>query len=121
MGGQEYRTRTAVDAGKNPVWNETFNFNCINENTAEIVILDEDLASRDDTIGTAIVSLARAREHGTDRQQVCKGVGGCGEAVAENGMRDAGNGMRDPPYTDKVTAVVNRSSRVYGMQCRCMC
>ncbi len=75
VGGQEYRTRTAVDGGKNPVWNETFNFNCINENTAEVVILDEDLASRDDTIGTAIVSLARAREHGTDRQQVCWCVG----------------------------------------------
>lgn len=29
--------------GKNPVWNETFNFNVINENNAEIAIMDDDV------------------------------------------------------------------------------
>ncbi len=70
MGGQEYRTRTAVDGGKNPVWNETFHFNCINENTAEVTLRDEDTVSRDDHLGSAVVSLARAREAGSDRLQV---------------------------------------------------
>ncbi len=38
VGGQQFRTRTAVDGGKNPVWNETFTFNCINENTVDFEI-----------------------------------------------------------------------------------
>ncbi len=38
VGGQRFRTRTAIDGGKNPVWNETFSANVINENSVEVVI-----------------------------------------------------------------------------------
>ncbi len=28
-GGQQFRTKTATDGGKNPVWNETFSYNVV--------------------------------------------------------------------------------------------
>ncbi|KAG2439068.1 hypothetical protein HYH02_006595 [Chlamydomonas schloesseri] len=68
VGGQTFRTRTAVDGGRNPVWNETFRFNIINENSVDVEIKDEDVG-KDDVIGTATFSLAKARESGTDRIQ----------------------------------------------------
>lgn len=67
-GGQQFRTKTAVDGGKNPVWNETFLFNVINENTIEIDIKDEDVG-KDDLIGSVMISLAKAREAGSDTLQ----------------------------------------------------
>eukprot|EP00195_Chlamydomonas_chlamydogama_P003503 CAMPEP_0202920082 /NCGR_PEP_ID=MMETSP1392-20130828/76672_1 /ASSEMBLY_ACC=CAM_ASM_000868 /TAXON_ID=225041 /ORGANISM="Chlamydomonas chlamydogama, Strain SAG 11-48b" /LENGTH=203 /DNA_ID=CAMNT_0049613563 /DNA_START=565 /DNA_END=1176 /DNA_ORIENTATION=+ len=69
-GHQTYRSRTCTDGGKNPVWNETFRFNIINENDISLVCMDEDDTSRDDTIGSGTFTLARARERGTDRIQV---------------------------------------------------
>jgi Ca2+-dependent lipid-binding protein len=69
-GGQQFRSRTATDGGKNPVWGETFRFNVINENTAEIRILDEDNLCRDDLIGECLVSFSKARESGKDDLQV---------------------------------------------------
>ncbi|KAG2432135.1 hypothetical protein HXX76_009061 [Chlamydomonas incerta] len=68
IGGQTFRTRTAVDGGRNPVWNETFRFNVINENSVDVEIKDEDVG-RDDLIGNATFSLAKARESGADRIQ----------------------------------------------------
>ena len=59
-GSQTFRTRTAKDAGRNPVWNETFRFNILNENEVVLLVKDEDVV-RDDVIGTARISLARAR------------------------------------------------------------
>ena len=38
VGAQMFRTRTARDGGRNPVWNETFDFNLINENDVELEI-----------------------------------------------------------------------------------
>ncbi|EFJ42719.1 hypothetical protein VOLCADRAFT_97168 [Volvox carteri f. nagariensis] len=68
VGTQQYRTRTATDGGKRPVWNETFRFNVLNENDAELVIKDEDVG-HDDNLGSARVSFARAREYGRDQVQ----------------------------------------------------
>ncbi len=59
-GSQTFRTRTAKDAGRNPVWNETFRFSVVNENEVVLLVKDEDVV-RDDVIGTACISLARAR------------------------------------------------------------
>jgi Ca2+-dependent lipid-binding protein len=64
-GNQMLRTCTQTDGGKSPVWNETFTFNVINENSAELTIMDEDTMSADDTIGSAVVPFAKAREQGT--------------------------------------------------------
>ena len=36
VGGQVSRTGTASSGGTSPVWNETFSFNVINENSLEI-------------------------------------------------------------------------------------
>ncbi|KXZ48798.1 hypothetical protein GPECTOR_25g382 [Gonium pectorale] len=69
VGSQEVRSRMVRDGGRNPVWDETFDFNVINENTLEITIMDEDTVVRDDLIGTCSVSLARVREQGVDRVQ----------------------------------------------------
>ena len=41
VGNQEFRSRTATDGGKAPVWNETFRFNIINENTFSIIVKDD--------------------------------------------------------------------------------
>ncbi|KXZ43576.1 hypothetical protein GPECTOR_86g369 [Gonium pectorale] len=70
VGNQQFRTRTATDGGKNPVWNETFRFNIINENDAELIIKDDDVASHDDYIGTCRVNFAKAREYGRDTVQL---------------------------------------------------
>ena len=57
-----------MDGGRNPVWNETFRFNVINENNVDVEIKDEDVG-KDDLIGTCTFSLAKARESGSDRIQ----------------------------------------------------
>jgi hypothetical protein len=36
VGAQQHRTRTLKGAGTDPVWNETFSFQVINENAVEI-------------------------------------------------------------------------------------
>ncbi|GLI61340.1 hypothetical protein VaNZ11_003701 [Volvox africanus] len=66
VGSQEKRSRVCRDGGRNPVWDETFEFTIINENTLEMTLMDEDTLKRDDLIGTCCVSLAKAREQGHD-------------------------------------------------------
>ncbi len=51
------------------MWNETFKFNVINENSVSFTIKDED-TFKDDVIGTGHLQLAKARERGADRMQV---------------------------------------------------
>lgn len=75
-GNHSFRTRTAHRAGSSPVWNEVFSFPVINENVIQMTIKDEDMIGRDDLIGCCTISLARAREQGSDMQQV--GALGCG-------------------------------------------
>ncbi|PNH07195.1 Elicitor-responsive protein 3 [Tetrabaena socialis] len=78
VGGQERRSRTCIDGGRRPVWNETFEFNIINENGLELTLMDEDTLARDDLIGTASASLAVVRERGSASLQlpVSSGKGG---------------------------------------------
>jgi Ca2+-dependent lipid-binding protein len=38
LGSQKVRSRTHIDGGKAPVWNETFNFQVINDNTVYIAV-----------------------------------------------------------------------------------
>ncbi|GAX80957.1 hypothetical protein CEUSTIGMA_g8392.t1 [Chlamydomonas eustigma] len=64
-GQQQFKSHTHTDGGKNPVWNETFKFNIINENEVKLEVRDEDVAGSD-TIGHATVSLAKARTSGSD-------------------------------------------------------
>lgn len=70
VAGQRFRTRTHTDGGKNPVWNQTFTFNVINENTANVEIFDSDTMGRDDRIGSCTVDFSKARTNGVDHQQV---------------------------------------------------
>lgn len=69
IGNQKVRSRTHIDGGRNPVWNDTFRFTVVNENTVTITLMDEDTLSNDDWIGTATISCARAREQGRDHIQ----------------------------------------------------
>lgn len=69
-GAQKYRSQTHVDGGKNPVWNQQFRFNVINENDVGLVVMEQDVMLRDEVIGTGRISLARVRTTGSDRQQV---------------------------------------------------
>ncbi|GFR40445.1 hypothetical protein Agub_g973 [Astrephomene gubernaculifera] len=69
IGNQRFRTRTAEDAGRDPVWNETFQANIVSENDVEVEIKDNNVGL-DDTIGIASFNLGRAREYGNDRLEV---------------------------------------------------
>ncbi|KAG2432133.1 hypothetical protein HXX76_009059 [Chlamydomonas incerta] len=71
VGGQTFRTRTAVDGGRNPVWNETFRFNVPHpgDDVLEVVLKDDQLIEHDATLGAARIPLAKAREMGADRVQ----------------------------------------------------
>jgi Ca2+-dependent lipid-binding protein len=69
-GSQKVRSKTHTDGGKNPVWNQTFRFNVINENDITLTVVEDDVIGRDDLIGTGHVQLAKARQYGQDRQQV---------------------------------------------------
>lgn len=65
-GSQTFRSKVHEDGGKDPVWNQTFMFNIINENNVDIKIFDHDHTSRDDPVGTACISLATVRVKGSD-------------------------------------------------------
>ncbi|GLI70674.1 hypothetical protein VaNZ11_015613 [Volvox africanus] len=69
VGAQIYRTQVASQGGRNPVWNETFQFNVCNENDLVIEVKDCEVG-RDPNLGTAVVNLSRVRQMGQDRQQV---------------------------------------------------
>eukprot|EP00798_Chlamydomonas_sp_ICE-L_P015301 gene15301-21386_t len=68
-GSQQFRSRTIQGGGKNPVWNETFRYNLINENDLAIEVKDEDVTMTT-LIGQGRVSLAKVRLTGQDRQQM---------------------------------------------------
>lgn len=61
-GSQKVRSRTHTDGGRNPVWNENFNLQVVNENEITVTIMDADVLSRDDLVGIAHIPLAQARE-----------------------------------------------------------
>lgn len=63
------------DGGRNPVWDENFDFQIINDNTLNLTLMDEDTLTRDDLIGTSTISLARVREQGRDVVQAPVSVG----------------------------------------------
>ncbi|GIL89071.1 hypothetical protein Vretimale_16202 [Volvox reticuliferus] len=69
VGNQTFRTRTAVDGGRNPVWDETFEFNVENENDLEIDIMDDEVG-RDEPLGSTSCTLAQVRLAGTDRMEL---------------------------------------------------
>ncbi|KAJ9515922.1 hypothetical protein QJQ45_016906, partial [Haematococcus lacustris] len=60
VGNQLLRSKTHQRGGKSPVWNETFHFNLVNDNTLNIEVMDEDMLS-DDFIGKVSVSLSDVR------------------------------------------------------------
>eukprot|EP00798_Chlamydomonas_sp_ICE-L_P031352 gene31352-6508_t len=69
VGDQKFRTKTLKGAGTSPVWDETFTFNVINENMLEITLFDAEAFSADDELGSASISLAKARIHLEDKLQ----------------------------------------------------
>ncbi|GIL82549.1 hypothetical protein Vretimale_12006, partial [Volvox reticuliferus] len=69
VGAQTYRTQVASQGGRNPVWNETFQFNVCNENDLMIEVKDCEMG-RDPNLGNAAVNLSNVRQMGRDRQQV---------------------------------------------------
>eukprot|EP00798_Chlamydomonas_sp_ICE-L_P005073 gene5073-34871_t len=65
-GGQQFRSKTCKGGGKAPVWNETFTFQIITENTLDVTIMDDDMI-RDALLGTASISLAKVRVQTRDK------------------------------------------------------
>ncbi|KAG9299503.1 hypothetical protein G9A89_020674 [Geosiphon pyriformis] len=64
---EKYKNRTkTIDNSLNPVWNENLKFNIHNQRkrTLHIRVLDEDVATPDDTIGSAKVDLEEVFEKG---------------------------------------------------------
>lgn len=69
LAGQTFQTKTCNDGGSNPVFDETFNFNVIDDNTLELEIFDEEMG-KDEALGTASLTFSRARETGSDAVEV---------------------------------------------------
>ncbi|KAG9287576.1 hypothetical protein G9A89_019637 [Geosiphon pyriformis] len=64
---EKYKQRTTTkDNTLNPIWNETFHFNIPNhkKHILHIRVLDSDVATSDDTIGTAKVDLQDVFQRG---------------------------------------------------------
>lgn len=72
-GAQKIRSRTHVDGGRNPVWNETMKFQIVNDNEIVVTIWDADVGG-DDLIGTARVPLATARERPLEEKHLTMNV-----------------------------------------------
>ncbi|GLI61338.1 hypothetical protein VaNZ11_003699, partial [Volvox africanus] len=66
VGDQLRRSKVCKNGGTRPVWDETFEFVILHENTVDMELMDADKASRDDVIGRCAVSISKAREHGRD-------------------------------------------------------
>ncbi|GIL68419.1 hypothetical protein Vafri_21698 [Volvox africanus] len=69
VGNHTFCTRTAVDGGRNPVWDETFEFNVGNENDLEIEIKDDEVGD-DEPLGSASCTLTQVRLAGSDRLEL---------------------------------------------------
>mmetsp|Transcript_14112 Transcript_14112/g.30604 ORF Transcript_14112/g.30604 Transcript_14112/m.30604 type:complete len:300 (-) Transcript_14112:867-1766(-) len=68
LGTQTFKTKVVKNGGTSPVFNETFVFNVINDNSLIVEVYDSDMF-KDDHLGTAVVDLARAREKRVDLVQ----------------------------------------------------
>ena len=70
LGKEQKKTKTKNEAGKRPVWNETFNFNGA-DNILKVKVMDEDTVT-DDTVGEGSVDLAKFRNNPTEQQCILK-------------------------------------------------
>ncbi|KAG2494662.1 hypothetical protein HYH03_007178 [Edaphochlamys debaryana] len=70
VGGRALRTRVANKAGRNPVWNETFELSGVIDNAVEVVIKDSNRVLSDKLIGTASIPLEVARAKGFDAADI---------------------------------------------------
>ena len=57
IGTQEYSTKPNPGGGKNPIWNEEFNFDISNEREIEVEVLDKETVGNDKFMGQATVSI----------------------------------------------------------------
>ena len=65
IGNEKHRTRTKDEAGKKPVWNETFTIKSL-ENEMLVRVQDEDTFS-DDLVGEGKVNLSKFRNNSYDQ------------------------------------------------------
>ena len=66
LGSQKYRSKTKNEAGKRPVWNETFNFSG-HDNILKVVVMDEDTVT-DDLVGEGTVDISKFRSSPGEQQ-----------------------------------------------------
>ena len=57
IGTQEFSTKPNPGGGKNPIWNEEFNFDISNEREIEVEVLDKETVGNDKFMGQATVSI----------------------------------------------------------------
>jgi Ca2+-dependent lipid-binding protein len=60
LGKQKQRTKTANDAGKNPVWKDLFTFKRTDEEKIKIEVWEEDTIGNNDLVGDAFLNLTAA-------------------------------------------------------------
>lgn len=65
IGSSVFKTRTAVNQGKNPNWQDTFNHRVNGESSMHVVLFDKDYVTRDDYIGEATIPLNEVYMKGT--------------------------------------------------------
>jgi Ca2+-dependent lipid-binding protein len=66
LGKQQFRTKVKNEAGKRPVWNETFNFNG-GDNILKVKVMDQDTIT-DDVVGEGTVDITRFRNNPAEQQ-----------------------------------------------------
>ena len=57
IGTQEFSTKPNPGGGKNPIWNEEFNFDISNEREIEVEVLDKETVGNDKFMGQCAVSI----------------------------------------------------------------
>lgn len=57
IGTQEFMTRPNKGGGKNPIWNEEFNFDVSNEREINLEVMDQETVGNDKFMGRATVSI----------------------------------------------------------------
>jgi Ca2+-dependent lipid-binding protein len=65
LGSQRQRTKTKSEAGKKPVWNETFRFN-VQNNDLKVTVMDED-TMKDDLVGEGDINVSKFRANSSEQ------------------------------------------------------
>ena len=89
MGTQQFRSKTKNEAGKRPVWNETFNFGAV-DNILKVRIMDQDTVT-DDVVGEGTVDISRFRNNPVEQQCISNHIKNLCNCIIKAELQDGCN------------------------------